>query len=920
MRRKIDLYIGGKRADLSDQSLILWNYSQTDLQKPTVVKNAYSKQITLPGTPANDAIFGGAWRVDRIAGSGFNPLERTPFTIYDEKGTILEAGYAKLDKVTRSSGSRSYAVTLYGGLGSFFYALSYSEDGEKKSLADLYYKGNAGYYPLPAFDDELDITMSGAYVRNAWSLIDNSEAPWHITPKIINFAPCYEGVPEGDFDAQKAVALLANIGLPATQVDGDVTYAGRNDATIINLAEAIGEWTAKDLRCYLQRPILKVSALLRALEVSDYNGGFTFDHSAVDADVADLWLTLPLLSSLQSISQESRTYQLALSTVAGTGSRAANLTLPSTALVAPLSGETVRASFRADFSTPDALHLWSLGDTEPYDPNTGYYREHRAIWFAQVVALSPEGYIVGGSPVLTYYMATSNPQASETLASVAALCGYTPAFADAGFDGSISFDRDDNVLAHLTFGTEFECRGAVSFYVDLRCYMLVDRYMQNSPAIAAVQIDGGGRRPYWVRYETDAATQQRTYYHQQSNSFAFSYAEDTAHDVVVVSPSQARSGATLKKVDLLSTEHTPAEYLLSLAKTFGWYFLTDREAKTITVLPRNAFYGTGLDTIDLSGRIDRSRGLEITPAYAGSKWYDLSFQDGVGAFYDDYLKRYGVRYGIQRVNTGYDFDSQPEELMSDVVLREAVSTLDYGRYWNIITDGSKTVPSVFLDSGHTYTLWAPDGSTKDFSVSRPSSSASIEYYNAAHPGYDIADAAKLEFKDAEGKAVDGADVLVRFNGKKTYKGYKVTDDSTLMLLLNDGVPCWDFTPASGTLGLPIFSRLEIEDGEAVSALEFGDVRELAVPDVTLGGSSSLYYRKWREYLRDLLDEDTKVLKCRVNLEGLDVGPQLLRRFFWYEGSLWVLNKINNYSLTTYDTAECEFVQVRNIENYTNGQQ
>ena len=50
-----------------------------------------------------------------------------------------------------------------------------------------------------------------------------------------------------------------------------------------------------------------------------------------------------------------------------------------------------------------------------------------------------------------------------------------------------------------------------------------------------------------------------------------------------------------------------------------------------------------------------------------------------------------------------------------------------------------------------------------------------------------------------------------------------------------------------------------------------------------------------------------------------MGPQLLRRFFWYDNSLWVLNKITNYSLTTYDPAECEFVQVRNIENYTNGQ-
>ena len=72
-------------------------------------------------------------------------------------------------------------------------------------------------------------------------------------------------------------------------------------------------------------------------------------------------------------------------------------------------------------------------------------------------------------------------------------------------------------------------------------------------------------------------------------------------------------------------------------------------------------------------------------------------------------------------------------------------------------------------------------------------------------------------------------------------------------------------------------------------------------------------------MRDLLDKDTKVLKARVNLEGLKVDQSLLRRFFWYDGSIWVLNKITNYSLTTFDTAECEFIQVRDKSNYTNGQ-
>jgi phage antirepressor YoqD-like protein len=61
------------------------------------------------------------------------------------------------------------------------------------------------------------------------------------------------------------------------------------------------------------------------------------------------------------------------------------------------------------------------------------------------------------------------------------------------------------------------------------------------------------------------------------------------------------------------------------------------------------------------------------------------------------------------------------------------------------------------------------------------------------------------------------------------------------------------------------------------------------------------------------------MKCKVDLRGLQIGQQLLQRFFWYEGSIWVLNKINNYSMTTYDDVECEFIKVNEVSNYKNGQ-
>ena len=45
----------------------------------------------------------------------------------------------------------------------------------------------------------------------------------------------------------------------------------------------------------------------------------------------------------------------------------------------------------------------------------------------------------------------------------------------------------------------------------------------------------------------------------------------------------------------------------------------------------------------------------------------------------------------------------------------------------------------------------------------------------------------------------------------------------------------------------------------------------------------------------------------------------MRRWWWYEGRWWVLNKISNHSLTTWDATECEFVQVQDTAAYKFGQ-
>ena len=45
MKRTLSLYIGGKAVDLSNDSLVVMNYTADELSNPTIVKNSYSQQI-----------------------------------------------------------------------------------------------------------------------------------------------------------------------------------------------------------------------------------------------------------------------------------------------------------------------------------------------------------------------------------------------------------------------------------------------------------------------------------------------------------------------------------------------------------------------------------------------------------------------------------------------------------------------------------------------------------------------------------------------------------------------------------------------------------------------------------------------------------------------------------------------------------
>lgn len=677
MRRKISLYIADIPVDIDEQNLVLFNYTMEDLGNPTIVKNSYSQQVTIPATPTNNRIFGDYFRLDRITGNGFNVLARTPFKIFNEMNEILESGYCKLDSV-QSAGRKiySYSISLYGGLGGYFYDLSYKADGTQMNLGDLTYKDANGVEFVP---NTKTINLNVTAIDYCWmTLYDGNVRTQTAWCNAVNFAPTYNGIP-ADFDATKALVdnnTWLHISPSGTSGVNDRPHPQSNGTYLLTMETAKDAEEMRDYRTYLQRPVLSVKAFMDAMVA---RGGFTLSEGAEDVIGEDMWITLQL-------------------------------------------------------------------------------------------------------------------------------------------------------------------------------------------------------------------------------------------------PERATSYASYPMKSMFNGSMTPADMLITLAKSFGMVFLF--EPSGVTMMTRDEFFSGGQD-IDLSRRIGRID--TITPMVIDSKWY-VWRNEVKGAFADRYQADWNRVYGDHRVNTNYDFNADTKVLTDSLKTRGAVQSLGWSSMFQFVVGNMPPFPATFFEKV-TFTGYNQSGtesSTIDVAPYPFYDSSTRVFYNDDNPLYDVFD--KAQFHDKDRKPIDGAGVLLFFVGMQSLPsvGGLITDklrwhitegDQDLFNLLNDGNHCWDMRLSAGTriTRLPQFSRWKGD-----RSLDFGTPQEIAVPGVT-PPSGTIYDNHWKRYIEDRYDMDTTIIRCKVNLGGFRIGNNLLRNFYWFENTWWVLNKIINHSLTTYDQTECEFVRVQDKDNYKNGQ-
>ena len=298
----IELYINNQQVQFNKPPEINIVLQHEDVHNPTIVKNSFSHTIKVNGTKENNKLFNCFYENNRITGNEvFNPNIKVPFVLYNN-GDVVEKGYCKLIEVKRKGNDIEYSIQLFGGLGQFLYNLSYNEEGEELRLSDLTYTDD---------DSKLNFVVNKDTINDAWSsniFDDNS------IYSLINFAPCYNGIPE-DFDSNKVAInvnnLPSSISIDTTISDDEgVLYTDINGYVLAELPNELDDTQVKDYRSYLQRPIIRVKEIIKACCNPNNNNGWEVE---LDEDFFndnnpyynDAWMTLPLLTENNKIELET---------------------------------------------------------------------------------------------------------------------------------------------------------------------------------------------------------------------------------------------------------------------------------------------------------------------------------------------------------------------------------------------------------------------------------------------------------------------------------------------------------------------------------------------------------------------------------------------------------------------------------------
>ena len=929
----IELYIDRHKADLTTDVSVPMNYELEKLQNPTIIKNNFSKTIQLQATPTNNKIFSFFYELDKVhTENSFCANKRVPFQLFRD-ADLVESGYLQLNNIKYTKNTYVYEITLYGGLGDFFYNLSYDAEGNELSLADL-------DFGLGENDSDFQFEMNADFVTQCWN---NHwvEAGSQLDGGVLTFIPSYNGLYE-DFSNDKAlVNVWSSAVFPGIIVNEEDYSKGWQTIDGYGLAtfnKELTEWQMRDLRCYKQRPALRFESFIKAICNPENNGGYEVEldepnfFNRENPYYKKTWIALPLLNP-DSEEYPKNKYDLGINI----SSSSLNVSLNSQ----DSPSATITYS---DYTPSELINEYGGSSTISIDcdfslwANTSYYNGNPKIcissdkWAKSGIGVWLEALVGGVTIGISNCILFTNGNVN----SVSELKANYNNYPSTSFNIVKGvFEWGDSNYNYVFNSNE----GANTFRLSIKNLQNFENVEYKLCVKRWFSVNPTGMSEWVTPYMFTPSGS----YIIMNNCTLKNF--DCTGEIGINAMTKSLQNYTITKNQLLKNKITPASLLTSYTKLFGLYFVKDATQKKIKICTRNTFFENA-DIIDIDDKIDYSSEYKIEPLLFNKKWYKLTCPSlettKMKTYKGDY---YEAEYGQKRINTNYNFNTDTEDLYKDNQYQNVITMLDSSKYYRNFThkDYNNYVPPFVID-GCKYTLWQNGNKelSKEIEIN-PNEVLSNEKPPVQFGTLVGADAIpkiccfdldndKQSLNDLNVSLVFFNDLqdLKDSNGEPIY--YTISNDLPLMSTLNDGEPMYLCTNTEigginndekicvRTNRLPQFTRYNIEFGNVVNSLDFGLPLETYI-DANYTEDSTLYNSFWRNFYLDQFSENTRKLTTYVKFDDIQLGNHSLSNFYYFSNCYWLLNKIVDYDIANpYKKVKCEFIKVNDVSNYTNGQQ
>ena len=935
---EVRIYLENYQIDTDDNSIIAMTMCYSYLEDPTTVAGDYSKTIKIPGTVNNNKIFGQIWNLDRTVLYGdsntsvyFNPSKKTEAKIYIGPA-VFKTGYVQLNNIIKDKNVITYEITFYSELCNVLHNLLDS------SLCNLNLPSNGLRHNINAFNiDSINnlnnnlgnymkygLTIDGVYDgfrADYWltkdssgnlavAQMDNNGTKYDTAMILQAYSPKVRPMVyvqtllnqiRDDYNKDSSTKLI---------YDDDSFFNGANPYCV-NSVMACKTYDTDN-----------AGTVQVSLNAENFNASFGVDGGRVR-----------LMLNPGSSSYIDENGYLDLSSFTAIADLRFECMLRITGTLNQSQWQSATSSYTNNYYgrrfTSDIAYIQPtivLVDAET-DADVTYLQSTNAPWISSGIPLYEYysdfyyPYIV--SPIIyeqeantpTFELAFRNafitevrneyiPNPNTGQSTWVEVPEYNKMYSNLNTKGYLELEDDietyDNIGVTDFFPFVFSTYGTSNLTKKYKVYVEFTTHSNKLKCVnkgnTNTEIDITG----WTVYgRCDIAenypNNNREYiYRNRQNFQAFNASLHPNCPVVSTSGKNCllsgntgiTSGSYVSFKDMVDSDVTQGDFLINFSKLFGLVYDTDSIAydNTIRLKTRNSYH-KDYKIIDWTDKIDYSKSFKQTPLTFKTKYLSLAYNPMESYYEKKYLKTYDDAYGIQKIDTGFDFNDNTTQLINNQLFKQTVMVKG-----EALLNGGP-VPAYFdkennerspIDAQYSLLFWNQDSSLNNYSPNIQIIDDVLEMHDASIGG------------DEEPCWVDTSRVsdyrTVKLHAPSTLRSHEIqqSDDKKITQVFS-----WD-------LGYPQSNYAKWSTS-------------------TYPSSATIYSNYWKSYIADLYDVNTRILKCYVYLSPTDMTKFSFKNFVKIGDTLWHPNQIIDYNPLSKNPVQVELIKVNDISAYTDSQ-